>query len=95
MEQTLSENYGTATSIVLDNTTQTGYIEMGFHSLSELKGLLEQLDKNITTDTLLRGNLTMQVNNKNEANALLLQLALPRPSAREYTAYKGVWSIRN
>ena len=74
MERALSENYGTPTTIALDDRQQTGYIEMNFHSLSELKGLLARLDKNIETDTLLRGNLTMKVDNKNESNALLLEL---------------------
>jgi hypothetical protein len=74
MERTLSETYGTATTIALDTGQQKGYVEMPFHSLSELKGLLEQLDKHITTDPLLRGNLTLKVDNKREANALLLEL---------------------
>ena len=47
---------------------------MDFHSLSELKGLLAHLEKNIATDPLLRGNLTLKVDNKREANALLLEL---------------------
>jgi len=74
MEQALSENYGTATTIALDGGQQKGYVEMRFHSLSELKGLLEQLDRQIETDPLLRGTLTMNVENKGEANALLLEL---------------------
>lgn len=74
MEQSLSENYGTPTTIALDQGQQKGYIEMSFHSLSELKGLLEHLDKNIATDPLLRGNLTLKVDNKREANALLQEL---------------------
>jgi hypothetical protein len=74
MERTLSENYGTPATIALDQGQQKGYIEMKFHSLSELKGLLAQLDKNIETDPLLRGNLTMKVDNKREANTLLLEL---------------------
>lgn len=74
MEESLSENYGTPTTIALDQGQQKGYIEMNFHSLSELKGLLERLDKNIETDPLLRGNLTLKVDNKREANALLQEL---------------------
>ena len=74
MEQTLSENYGTPTTIALDQGQQKGYVELNFHSLSELKGLLAQLDKNIETDPLLRGNLTLKVDNAREANALLLEL---------------------
>jgi hypothetical protein len=74
MEQVLSENYGTPTTIALDQGQQKGYIEMDFHSLSELKGLLAHLEKNIATDPLLRGNLTLKVDNKREANALLLEL---------------------
>ena len=74
MEQTLSEHYGTPTTIALDQGQQKGYIEMSFHSLSELKGLLDNLDKNIATDPLLRGNLTFNVDNKAQANALLLEL---------------------
>lgn len=74
MEQTLSEIYGTPTTIALDQGQQKGYIDMDFHSLSELKGLLDRLDKNITTDPLLRGSLTLQVDNKAQANALLLEL---------------------
>ena len=74
MERTLSETYGTQTTIALDQGQQKGYIEMNFHSLSELKGLLDQLDKNIATDPLLRGNLMMKVDNTREANTLLLEL---------------------
>ena len=74
MEQALSENYGAPTTIALDGGHQKGYVEMPFHSLSELKGLLAKLDQQIHTDPLLRGMLTMTVDNKREANALLLEL---------------------
>ncbi len=74
MEQALSENYGTPTTIALDGGQQKGYVEMPFHSLSELKGLLDKLDQQIHTDPLLRGMLTMTVDNKREANTLLLEL---------------------
>ena len=47
---------------------------MDFHSLSELKGLLEQLDKHIETDPLIRGTLTLKVDNSRDANTLLLEL---------------------
>ena len=74
MERTLAETYGTATEIVLMKGNQKGYVEMHFHSLSELKGLLDQLDNHIATDPLVRGTLTMRVDNQREANALLLEL---------------------
>ena len=74
MERALSENYGTPATIALDGGQQKGYVEMPFHSLSELKGLLEKLDKQIETDPLLRGTLTMKVDNRRETNALLLEL---------------------
>jgi hypothetical protein len=74
MERTLAETYGTATEIVLTKGNQKGYVEMHFHSLSELKGLLSQLDHHIATDPLVRGTLTMRVDNEREANALLLEL---------------------
>jgi hypothetical protein len=72
MEQTLSENYGTATTITLQNNK--GFVDLPFQSLSELKGLLDNLDKNIATDPLLKGNLSLRMDNKREANALLLEL---------------------
>jgi hypothetical protein len=72
MERALSESYGTPTTITLENNT--GYVDLPFHSLSELKGLLDNLDKNIETDPLLKGNLTITMDNKREANALLLEL---------------------
>ncbi|WP_165787155.1 ParB/RepB/Spo0J family partition protein [Pseudohalioglobus lutimaris] len=74
MERALSESFGTPTTIALDGGHQKGYVEMPFHSLSELKGLLEKLDRQIETDPLLRGTLTMKVDNKRETNALLLEL---------------------
>ena len=74
MERTLSENYGTSTTIALEGPQAKGYIEMTFHSLSELKGLLTKLESQVETDPLLRGNLTFTVNNKREANTLLLEL---------------------
>ena len=74
MERALSETYGSPATITLDGGQQKGFIEMPFHSLSELRGLLEHLGNNIETDPLLRGNLTLQVNNAREANALLLEL---------------------
>jgi hypothetical protein len=72
MERALSENYGTPTTITLEN--HKGYVDLPFHSLSELKGLLDHLDQNIVTDPLLKGNLTIRMDNKREANALLLEL---------------------
>ena len=72
MERTLSEHYGTQTTITLENNK--GYVDLPFHSLSELKGLLDHLDQNIETDPLLKGNLTLRMDNKREANALLLEL---------------------
>jgi hypothetical protein len=74
MERTLAEAYGTATEIALDKGSQKGYVEMHFHSLSELRGLLAKLDQNMATDTLVKGNLTLQVDNAREANALLQEL---------------------
>jgi hypothetical protein len=47
---------------------------MPFHSLSSLKGLLDNLDKLISTDPLVKGTLTFNVEHKLEANALLLEL---------------------
>lgn len=74
MERTLAENYGTATDIVLDKINQKGYVEMRFHSLSALEGLLERLDQNVGTDNLVKGYLTLQADNPGEANALLTEL---------------------
>lgn len=74
MERTLSDRYGTPTTIAMDNKHHKGYVEMPFHNLSELKGLIEQLEQQIETDPLLRGSLTMNVDSKIEANALLLEL---------------------
>jgi len=72
MERALTETYGTATTITLQNNR--GYVELPFYSLAELKGLLANLDQHITTDPLLKGNLTITMDNKREANALLLEL---------------------
>jgi hypothetical protein len=72
MERALSEHYGEATTITLENNK--GYVDIPFHSLSELKGLLDKLDKSIETDPLLKGNLTIRMDNKREANALLIEL---------------------
>ena len=74
MERALSESYGTPTTIAMDAGQQKGYVEMPFHSLSGLKGLLDKLDQQISTDPLARGTLTLKVDNKQEANALLLEL---------------------
>jgi hypothetical protein len=74
MERALSERFGTPTSIVLDAARHTGTVEMDFHSLSELKGLLATLERQVQTDPLLRGHLTFRLDNTREANALLLEL---------------------
>jgi len=74
MERELSQIYGTPTTINLDKAQQKGVIDMHFHSLSELKGLLDQLDNHTQTDTLIHGNLSFTVNNAREANTLLLEL---------------------
>lgn len=74
MERELAEHYGTPTTIVLDTKQHKGTVELAFHSLSELKGLLDKLDHRIQTDTLLRGQLSLSVDNTREANALLLEL---------------------
>tara|TARA_E500000305_G_scaffold108525_1_gene111110 strand:+ start:2431 stop:3411 length:981 start_codon:yes stop_codon:yes gene_type:complete len=74
MERELAERYGTATAITLDAKQHQGTVTMAFHSLSELKGLLDTLDQRVTTDPLLRGQLTFTVANSREANTLLLEL---------------------
>lgn len=74
MERALSERFGSPTTIALDANQQKGYVEMPFHSLSSLKGLLDNLDKLISTDPLVKGTLTLTVEHKLEANALLLEL---------------------
>lgn len=72
MERSLSERYGTKTTLALEN--HKGFLDFPFHSLSELKGLLENLDQYLETDGLLKGSLTLRMDNKREANALLLEL---------------------
>ena len=74
MERELAEHYGTGTAITLDAKQHKGTVELAFHSLSELKGLLDKLDQRMQTDTLLKGQLTLSVDNAREANALLLEL---------------------
>jgi hypothetical protein len=74
MERELAERFGSPTTITLDNKQQKGVVEMEYHSLSELTGLLEHLKDSIQTDTLLRGSLSLKVDNAREANALLLEL---------------------
>lgn len=74
MERELAEQYGTATAITLDEKGVKGSVELAFHSLSELKGLLDKLDHQLQTDTLLKGQLSLSVDNAREANALLLEL---------------------
>lgn len=74
MERELAEHYGTRTAIALDAKDHTGTIELAFHSLSELRGLVEKLDQRLQTDTLLKGRLMLGVENAGEADALLLEL---------------------
>lgn len=74
MERTLAEAYGTRTQIVLDKGSQKGYVDMSFHSLSELKGLLAKLDQTMDTDNLVKGRLALHVDNADEANALLIEM---------------------
>jgi hypothetical protein len=74
MERVLAENYGTSAQIALNAGDHKGYVEMHFHSLSELKGLLARLDQNMATDNLVKGNLTLRVDNAGEANALLTEM---------------------
>lgn len=78
MERELAEHYGTPTAITLDAKQHKGTVELAFHSLSELKGLLDKLDHQIQTDTLLRGQISLSVDNSREANALLLELGANR-----------------
>jgi len=74
MERTLSERFGTPTSIVLDGVHHTCTVEMDFHSVSELKGLLATLECQVQTDPLFRGRLTFRLDNTREANAILPEL---------------------
>ncbi|MBM68109.1 MAG: hypothetical protein CME43_01350 [Haliea sp.] len=78
MERELAEHYGTPTAITLDAKQHKGTVELAFHTLSELKGLLDKLDHQIQTDTLLRGQISLSVDNSREANALLLELGANR-----------------
>tara|TARA_R110001592_G_scaffold254129_2_gene517437 strand:+ start:4795 stop:5757 length:963 start_codon:yes stop_codon:yes gene_type:complete len=74
MERALAERFGSPTTITLDNDQQKGMVELDYHSLSELNGLLQHLQDTIQTDTLVRGTLSLKVDNAREANALLLEL---------------------
>lgn len=74
MERTLAERYGTPTVISLDAKKHQGTVELAFHSLSELRGLLDNLERYVQTDTLVRGQLMFSVEGSREANALLLEL---------------------
>ena len=74
MERTLSDTYGTAATIQLDYARQTGQVDLPFHSLSELKGLLVRLDTQIETDTLIKGRLSLEVNSLQDADVLLAEL---------------------
>ena len=69
---------GYRTAITLDAKQHKGTVELAFHTLSELKGLLDKLDHQIQTDTLLRGQISLSVDNSREANALLLELGANR-----------------
>ena len=74
MQRSLAEDYGTQVEIVLEASSQKGYVEMNFQSLSILKGLLEKLDGEMQSDHLVKGNLVLQVANAGEANALLTEM---------------------
>jgi len=79
MERTLEETYGSPSKILVGNQAKTaGCIELSFYSLSELKGILEKLDANIKTDTLLQGELSFKALTPKKTNALLDELGAIR-----------------
>jgi len=82
MERTLEETYGSPSRILVGNQEDTaGCIELSFYSLSELKGILEKLDKNAQTDPLFQGEISFKASTPKKTNALLEELgAITEPT---------------
>jgi hypothetical protein len=59
----------------MDSSDQAaGFVDLTFHSLAELKGILEKLDRTAQTDTVFQGALTFQATNPNDADQLLREM---------------------
>jgi hypothetical protein len=75
MERTLQENYGAPAQISMDSSDEAaGFVDLTFYSLSELKGILETLDRTAQTDTVFHGALTFQATNPEDADRLLQEM---------------------
>jgi hypothetical protein len=75
MERALQENYGAPARISMDNSDEAaGFVDLAFHSLAELKGILGKLDRTAQTDTVFQGTLTFQATNPNDADQLLREM---------------------
>lgn len=83
MERALTERYGTSATIAFSDGYRSGVVELPFHSLSALKGLLESLDHQIETDTLLRGTLTLHADQRRTIDDLLRELGANTDPALE------------
>ena len=79
MERTLEAMYGAPAQIAMEASEDgAGFVELRFHSLAELKGLLETLDHRASTDTLFRGELTFHARNSADADSLLHEMGATR-----------------
>ena len=75
MERSLQGTYGAPAHIAMETSGKTaGFVELRFHSLSELKGILEKLDTTADTDTLYQGELIFRAANSQLADTLLQEM---------------------
>lgn len=74
MERTLQETFGAPASITTEDLEGTaGQIDLRFYSVSELKGLIDQLDRKARTDTSFQGSLCLRAADANALDRLLLE----------------------
>ena len=79
MERTLEATYGAPAQIAMEASEDgAGFVELRFHSLAELTGILETLNHRASTDTLFRGELTFHARNPAEADTLLREMGATR-----------------
>lgn len=73
VERAVSEQLGTPATIAING--QKGYIELPFHNLLALRGLIDKLSQQVTNGALLKGHLTMDVQGETAIDTLLQELS--------------------
>ena len=72
MERTLQETFGAPTTITTEDLENAaGQIDLRFYSLSELKGLIDRLDRKARTDRVFQGSLCLRAADADDLDTLL------------------------